>query len=111
MPDRREFLTAAAALPFVARGLCAAPLAADPPADVVSFSGLILRQQEPRLRLDMLFATLEATLRYLVTLGVSDLFHCLAASGRKDAEAVIECIMRRSRSVVKRRVAVLRFQG
>jgi CHASE2 domain-containing sensor protein len=37
-----------------------------------------LQQPEPRSRLDMLFAALEATLRYLVALGVSDLFQCLA---------------------------------
>ena len=58
MPDRREFLYAAAALPFVARGLRAAPLAADPPADVVSFSGLILRQQEPH-NFEFPFTTLD----------------------------------------------------
>src|SRR5439155_20088276 len=58
MPDRREFLYTAAALPFVARGLSATPFAADPPADVVSFSGLILRQQEPH-NFEFPFTTLD----------------------------------------------------
>jgi serine/threonine protein kinase len=40
-----------------------------------------LQQKEPRLRLDALFYVLESTLRYLVTLGISDLFGCLAARG------------------------------
>jgi DMSO/TMAO reductase YedYZ molybdopterin-dependent catalytic subunit len=58
MPDRREFLYTAAALPFVAGGLGAAPRAGQPPADVVSFSGLILRQQEPH-NLEFPFTTLD----------------------------------------------------
>src|SRR5438093_12540924 len=58
MPDRREFLYAAAALPFAARGLRASPLAADPPADVVSFSGLILRESEPH-NFEFPFTTLD----------------------------------------------------
>src|SRR5262249_6089257 len=58
MPDRRAFLYATAALPFVARRLRAAQLAANPPADVVSFSGLILRQQEPH-NFEFPFTTLD----------------------------------------------------
>ena len=34
------------------------------------------QETEPRLRLDALFCVLEASVRYLVTLGVSDLLHC-----------------------------------
>ena len=40
-----------------------------------------LAEREPVGRLQKLFATTEALLRYLVTLGVSDLFHCLARDG------------------------------
>ncbi|HTK77809.1 MAG TPA: sulfite oxidase [Gemmataceae bacterium] len=58
MPDRREFLYTAAALPFLARGLGAAPRVGQPPADVVSFSGLILRQQEPH-NFEFPFTTLD----------------------------------------------------
>src|SRR5438067_1449322 len=64
MPDRREFLHAAAALPALAlvagpRGVRATPLtAADPPADVVSFSGLIVRESEPH-NLEFPFTTLD----------------------------------------------------
>jgi hypothetical protein len=43
------------------------------------------RQREPTSRLMRLFAALEATLRYLVTLGVCDLFRGLAMSGLPDA--------------------------
>jgi hypothetical protein len=43
------------------------------------------RQQVPVARLHALFAALEATLRYLVTLGVCDLFRGLAMSNSPDA--------------------------
>jgi hypothetical protein len=43
------------------------------------------RQREPAARLKALFASLEATLRYLVTLGICDLLRRLAASGPPDA--------------------------
>jgi serine/threonine protein kinase len=39
---------------------------------------------EPRLRLDALFHAVEGSLRYLVTLGLSDVLHCLAAAGRTE---------------------------
>jgi serine/threonine-protein kinase len=38
------------------------------------------RQAEPRARLERLFYVVEAGLRYLVTLGLCDLLHCLAAA-------------------------------
>src|SRR5437588_8967649 len=41
--------------------------------------------ENPTDRLLKLVAATEALLRYLVTLGISDLFHCLAASGQQDA--------------------------
>lgn len=40
-----------------------------------------LRQTDVRTRLEMLVATLESTLRYLVTIGVTEVFHSLALSG------------------------------
>jgi hypothetical protein len=43
------------------------------------------RQGEPTARLKALFAALEATLRYLVTLGLCDLLRRLAMSGSTDA--------------------------
>jgi hypothetical protein len=43
------------------------------------------RQQDAATRLRMLFAALEATLRYLVALGVCDLFRGLAEAGGPDA--------------------------
>jgi serine/threonine protein kinase len=43
------------------------------------------QETEPRARLEALFSVLEASVRYLVTLGISDLFHCLAESGRDTA--------------------------
>jgi Protein kinase domain/Inner membrane component of T3SS, cytoplasmic domain/GAF domain len=43
------------------------------------------RQREPTARLKALFAALEATLRYLVTLGVCDLLRRLAAPGQSEA--------------------------
>jgi DMSO/TMAO reductase YedYZ molybdopterin-dependent catalytic subunit len=61
MHDRRDFLRAAAALPVIpwaARGARATPLAEELPADVVSFSGLIVRESEPR-NLEFPFTTLD----------------------------------------------------
>jgi CHASE2 domain-containing sensor protein len=55
------------------------------PAPVAVAYRRFLRQHEPRARLDMLFFAAEALLRYLATLGLADLFHCLAESGRPDA--------------------------
>jgi serine/threonine protein kinase len=43
------------------------------------------QETEPRSRLDALFCVVEATVRYLLTLGISDLFHCLAEPGRGGA--------------------------
>jgi serine/threonine protein kinase len=43
------------------------------------------QQDQPRARLERLFKAFEAALKYLVFLGVCDLLHCLAKSGRADA--------------------------
>jgi hypothetical protein len=43
-------------------------------------------EAHPRSRLTALYCVLEAIVRYLVTLGASDLFHCLAESGVDSAE-------------------------
>jgi serine/threonine protein kinase len=40
------------------------------------------QETEPRSRLDALFSVVEAAVRYLLTLGISDLFACLAEPGR-----------------------------
>ena len=48
------------------------------PAPIAMAYRRFFQQQDSRLRLDSLFSTLQAALRYLATLGVSDLFHCLA---------------------------------
>jgi serine/threonine protein kinase len=42
-------------------------------------------REEPRDRLAQLFDTFEATIKYLVYLGISDLFYCLARSGQPGA--------------------------
>jgi DMSO/TMAO reductase YedYZ molybdopterin-dependent catalytic subunit len=57
MPHRRDFLKMAAALPAVPLAARFAP-AADPMADVVAFSGLILREREPH-NFEFPFATLD----------------------------------------------------
>jgi hypothetical protein len=44
------------------------------------------QETEARSRLDSLFCVVEATVRYLLTLGIGDLFHCLAEPGRDAAE-------------------------
>jgi hypothetical protein len=44
------------------------------------------QEQAATERLLKLFSCVEAVMRYLVTLGVCDLFQCLAASGRPDAD-------------------------
>jgi serine/threonine protein kinase len=46
------------------------------------------QESHPRSRLESLFSVLEATVRYLVTLGISDLFRALVESGRDPAEAL-----------------------
>jgi hypothetical protein len=46
------------------------------------------QETHPRSRLEALFFVLEASVRYLVTLGVSDLFQYLAASGGDPGEAL-----------------------
>jgi DMSO/TMAO reductase YedYZ molybdopterin-dependent catalytic subunit len=56
MPHRRDFLRSAAALP--ALPLLARRAAGQPPPDVVSFSGLIVREAEPR-NLEFPFTTLD----------------------------------------------------
>jgi CHASE2 domain-containing sensor protein len=57
------------------------------PAPVAMPYRRFLRQQGSRLRLDMMFAAAEAALRYLVTLGLADLFQCL--SRHPGAEAAL----------------------
>jgi serine/threonine-protein kinase len=54
------------------------------PAPVALAYRRFYREAEPRARLDRLFFAAEATLRYLVTLGLSDLLQCLAADGQDD---------------------------
>ncbi len=49
------------------------------PAPVALAYRRFTRTSEPRARLERLVFTVEAVLRYLVTLGVSDLFQCLTA--------------------------------
>jgi hypothetical protein len=44
------------------------------------------QDDSPRSRLDAMFCVLEACLRYLLTLGLSDLFRALAAPGREKAD-------------------------
>jgi serine/threonine protein kinase len=46
------------------------------------------QETHPRSRLEALFFVLEASVRYLLTLGVSDLFQSLTVSGRDPAEAL-----------------------
>jgi hypothetical protein len=46
------------------------------------------QETHPRSRLEALFFVLEAGVRYLLTLGVSDLFQSLTASGRDPAEVL-----------------------
>lgn len=48
------------------------------PAPIAIPYSRFFRQAEAATRMKMLFSALEATLRYLVTLGISDLFHILA---------------------------------
>jgi hypothetical protein len=55
------------------------------PAPVALAYRRFCRQREPAARLRALFAALEATLRYLVTLGVCDLFRRLAEAGSPGA--------------------------
>lgn len=55
------------------------------PAPIAVTYQRLFRQEDPSTRLQMLFLTLEATLRYLVTLGVSDLFHCFAVAHDDDS--------------------------
>jgi hypothetical protein len=55
------------------------------PAPVALAYRRFCRQREPAARLKALFASLEATLRYLVTLGVCDLLRRLATSGSPGA--------------------------
>jgi serine/threonine protein kinase len=54
------------------------------PAPVALAYRRFYREAEPRARLDRLFFAVEATLRYLVTLGLSDLLQCLATDGADD---------------------------
>jgi serine/threonine-protein kinase len=56
------------------------------PAPVALAYRRFCRQADPRTRLDRLFFTAEAALRYLVTLGVCDLFQCLAGPGAEALE-------------------------
>jgi hypothetical protein len=55
------------------------------PAPVALAYRRFCRQPDSATRLRMLFAALESTLRYLVTLGVCDLFHRLILTGEADA--------------------------
>ncbi len=55
------------------------------PAPVALAYRRFCRQQDPTARLQALFAALEATIRYLVTVGVSDLLRGLATSGSPGA--------------------------
>jgi serine/threonine protein kinase len=52
------------------------------PAPVALAYRRFCRQAEPRARLERLFYAVEACLRYLVTLGLSDLLQCLAADAQ-----------------------------
>jgi serine/threonine protein kinase len=54
------------------------------PAPVALAYRRFYREAEPRARLERLVFAVEATLRYLVTLGLSDLLQCLAADGQAD---------------------------
>jgi eukaryotic-like serine/threonine-protein kinase len=50
----------------------------------IPYRRFLRHADEPRLRLDALFHAVEGALRYLVTLGLSDLLHCLAVGGRSE---------------------------
>ena len=57
------------------------------PAPIALAHRRFFQQREPRARLDRLFLALEATLRYLTTIGLADLFACLA--GQNGPAAVL----------------------
>ena len=59
------------------------------PAPIAIAYGRFCRQENPRVRMDMLFLAAEATVRYLVILGLSDLFHC-SAEADDERHAVLQ---------------------
>jgi serine/threonine protein kinase len=70
------------------------------------------QETHPRSRLEALFFVLEAGVRYLLTLGVGNLFQSLAASGRDPAEALahadFEFLRRPQKMLLGKWVAALR---
>jgi hypothetical protein len=68
--------------------------------------------REPALRLDRLFKALEATIKYLAFLGLSDLFHLRAGPDRQGGvipdDAVFDCLRRPTRMTLGKWVALLR---
>jgi serine/threonine protein kinase len=59
------------------------------PAPIATAYRRLFQPEDSSTRLRMVFAAVEATLRYLVTLGVGDLFRSLASSG-EDASQLLE---------------------
>ena len=70
------------------------------------------QETHPCLRLEALFFVLEASVRYLLTLGMSDLFHCLVATGQDAADVLghqeFEFLRRPKPMLLGRWVAALR---